>query len=107
MLCSSCGAVNPAGSRFCMSCGSPLDAAPEPVDGPHTIVSNVGAAPVMCTCAMARWPVRYAPTSPPPRTMRRKPGSISGANARSYTGTRESWVGFTLRTTTRLCAISS
>ena len=25
MLCSSCGAVNPSGSRFCMSCGTSLE----------------------------------------------------------------------------------
>jgi hypothetical protein len=30
MICSSCGAVNPSGSRFCMSCGTSLEAAPEP-----------------------------------------------------------------------------
>ena len=27
---------------------------PAPLDGPHTIVSNVGVAPVMCTWAMPR-----------------------------------------------------
>src|SRR3954452_19656211 len=30
MLCSSCGAVNPSGSRFCMSCGSSLESATDP-----------------------------------------------------------------------------
>jgi zinc-ribbon domain len=30
MLCSSCGAVNPSGSRFCMSCGSSMETTPEP-----------------------------------------------------------------------------
>ena len=59
---------------------------PGPVDGPHTIASKVGAAPVMCTCAMPGWPVRYSPTSGPPRTIRTKPGSMSGASARSNTG---------------------
>ena len=44
-----------------------------PADGPHTIVSNVGAAPVMCTWSIPGCAVRYAPTSPPPRTIRRKP----------------------------------
>ena len=58
-----------------------------PVDGPHTIASNVGAAPVMWTWSMPGCSVRYAPTSGPPRTMRTKPGSMSGASARSNTGT--------------------
>ena len=35
MLCSSCGAVNPSGSRFCMSCGTSLEATPEPISAPE------------------------------------------------------------------------
>ena len=76
-------------------------------DSPGTIARNVASDPVMCTCAIDGCLVRYAPTSPPPRTIRRKPGSISGASARSKTGTRASCVGFTLRIATRLHASSS
>ena len=34
MLCSSCGAVNPSGSRFCMSCGTSLETTSEPISAP-------------------------------------------------------------------------
>ena len=43
---------------------------PARADGPHTMVSNVAAAPVMWTCAMSGCCVRYAPTSGPPVTIR-------------------------------------
>ena len=33
MLCPSCGAVNPSGSRFCMSCGTSLETTSEPISG--------------------------------------------------------------------------
>lgn len=74
---------------------------------PQVIASNIAAEPVMCTCTSFACDVRYEPTSPPPRTMRRNPGSISGANARSKTGTSVSWVGFTFSTAVRLYASNS
>jgi pSer/pThr/pTyr-binding forkhead associated (FHA) protein len=44
VFCTACGTENPAGSHFCASCGTPLQAASTPVDVTSTITTT-GAVP--------------------------------------------------------------
>jgi len=45
MLCKQCGQTNPAGSRFCSACGSPLDTAPARADDTRLIPVTVPEGP--------------------------------------------------------------
>ena len=53
MICPTCGVDNEAGSKFCMGCGTPLLAPPQPVAEPPAV-----PAPPL--------PPGYVPPPPPP-----------------------------------------
>ncbi|MGZ7133969.1 MAG: RDD family protein, partial [Halobacteriota archaeon] len=63
--CAKCGTPAAPGAKFCESCGAPLTAAPQPVDGPAAIIQPVEGPAAAEPAAAYAAPLAQAPYSAP------------------------------------------
>src|SRR5690606_6737780 len=84
--CARCSFVNPAGFKFCGSCGQPLGAAPVPSNAPSQSPAEAGVAPTLASPVSDRAPSgpSPAPAANFPAPADRPPSGPSPAPAANF-----------------------